>query len=108
MQDMDFNSAEFYQMMRDECYERSLECLEHSDFIGEHQELPILAYCGANNITPDELNYSQQKRIFDASIDKLCYDAEFFAAQADELDKQAYIKSICELGLNNIPNIRDL
>lgn len=107
MQEVDFNSTKFYQMMRDECYERSLSYLEQSDIIAEHQELPIIAYCKMNNIRPTELNYSQQKCIFDSALDRLCSEAVFFAAQAEELDKQTYIKLICEQGLDSIPAARD-
>ena len=30
-------SADFLQQVRDECYNKSLKCLEATDFIGEHQ-----------------------------------------------------------------------
>jgi hypothetical protein len=36
----------------------------------------------------------------------MCADAEFFAGVADELDKQAYMKSLIENGLKNIPSNR--
>lgn len=104
---MDFNSAEFYQQMRDECYKRSLAAYEATDFMGEHQEVPILRYCVNNDTTPDELSFKEQKAIYDAAIDKAFNEAEEFAYYAEELDKQAYIKMLCELGLDNIPKVRN-
>ena len=40
-------SAQFLQQVRDECYNTSLRCLEATDFIGEHQEIPIINFCKA-------------------------------------------------------------
>lgn len=101
-------SAEFLQQVRDECYSHSLRCLEATDFIGEHQEIPIINFCEANNISPDDLSFEQQAAIFNMTVDKMCADAEFFANAADELDKQAYMKSLLSVGLKNIPSNRDL
>ena len=100
-------SVDFLQQMRDECYGTSIRCLELSDMIGEHQEIPIIQYCQANQVSPDDLSFEQQKAIFDYTIDKVCNDAEFFAGLADELDKQAYMKSLLDVGLKNIPSNRD-
>lgn len=100
-------SADFLQQVRDECYNKSLRCLEATDFIGEHQEVPIINFCKANDTSPDDLSFEQQAVIFNSTVDKLCADAEFFAGVADELDKQAYIKSLVDFGLKNIPSNRN-
>ncbi len=63
-------------------------------------------YCQQNECTPDDMSFEEQKAVFDECIDNLCYESEMFAAMADELDKQAYIKSLCETGLENIPRLR--
>lgn len=97
----------FLQQMRDECVNTSLKYLDLTDFLGEHQEIPIIKYCQANNISPSEMSFEQQKAVFDAAIDRVCYDAEFFANAADELDKLAYMKYIAEIGLENIPTTRN-
>lgn len=97
----------FLQRMRDECVSTSLKCLNLTDFLGEHQEIPIIKYCQENNISPNDLSFEQQKVVFDAAIDRVCYDAEFFANAADELDKLAYMKYITEIGLENIPTTRN-
>ena len=68
-------SANFLQQVRDECYNKSLRCLEATDFIGEHQEIPIINFC---------------------------------KGVADELDKQAYMKSLTDVGLKNIPSNRNV
>lgn len=99
-------SAEFLQQVRDECYGTSLRCLEATDFIGEHQEIPIINFCKANYISPDDLSFEQQAAIFNNTVDRMCADAEFFAGVADELDKQAYMKTLIENGLKNIPSNR--
>ena len=99
-------SAQFLQQVRDECYETSLRCLEATYFIGEHQEIPIINFCKANDISPDDLSFEQQAAIFNSTVDKMCADAEFFAGVADELDKQAYMKFLIENGLKNIPSNR--
>ena len=96
-------SVDFLQQVRDECYNKSLKCLEATDFIGEHQEMPIINFCKANDISPNELSFEQQAVIFNTTVDMMCADAEFFAGAADELDKQAYIKSLVDFGLKNIP-----
>lgn len=95
------------QQVRDECYNKSLKCLEATDFIGEHQEIHIINFCKSNNISPNDLSFEQQAVIFNTTVDMMCADAEFFAGVADELDKQAYIKSLINLGLNNIPSNRN-
>lgn len=100
-------SVEFLQQMRDECVSTSLKYLNLTDFLGEHQEIPIIKYCQENNISPNDLSFEQQKVVFDAAIDRVCYDAEFFANAADELDKLAYMKYIAEIGLENIPTTRN-
>ena len=100
-------SAEFLQQVRDECYETSLRCLEATDFIGEHQEIPIINFCKINNISPDDLSFEQQAAIFNQTVDNMCADAEFFANAADELDKQAYMKALIDNGLKNIPSNRN-
>lgn len=97
----------FLQQMRDECVSTSLKCLDLTYFLGEHQEIPIIKYCQANNISPSEMSFEQQKAVFDAAIDRVCYDAEFFANAADELDKLAYMKYIAEIGIENIPTTRN-
>lgn len=97
----------FLQQMRDECVSTSLKCLDLTDFLGEHQEIPIIKYCQANNISPSEMSFEQQKAVFDAAIDRVCYDAEFFANAAYELDKLAYMKYIAEIGIENIPTTRN-
>lgn len=97
----------FLQQMRDECVSTSLKYLNLTDFLGEHQEIPIIKYCQENNILPNDLSFEQQKVVFDAAIDRVCYDAEFFANAADELDKLAYMKYIAEIGLENIPTTRN-
>lgn len=38
----------------------------------------------------------------------MCADAEFFAGVADELDKQAYMKHLIDVGLKNIPSNRNV
>ena len=101
-------SADFLQQVRDECYNKSLKCLEATDFIGEHQEIPIINFCKASGISPDDLSFEQQAVIFNSTVDKLCADAEFFAGVADELDKQAYMKSLTDACLNNIPSNRNV
>lgn len=101
-------SADFLQQVRDECYNKSLKCLEATDFIGEHQEIPIINFCKASGISPDDLSFEQQAVIFNSTVDKLCADAEFFADAADELDKQAYMKSLIDVGLKNIPSNRNV
>lgn len=100
------NSVEFYQLVRDECYQKSLERLSFTDLLAEHQEVPILAYCEANDLKPSELSFQEQKSIYDRVVDTACYEAEMFANLADELDKQAYIKTLCQIGLENIPTTR--
>lgn len=97
----------FLQQIRDECVSASLKYLDLTDFLGEHQEIPIIKYCQANNISPSEMSFEQQKAVFDAAIDRVCYDAEFFANAADELDKLAYMKYIAEIGIENIPTTRN-
>lgn len=97
----------FLQQMRDECVSTSLKYLNLTDFLCEHQEIPIIKYCQENNISPNDLSFEQQKVVFDAAIDRVCYDAEFFANAADELDKLAYMKYIAEIGLENIPTTRN-
>lgn len=99
-------SVEFLQQVRDECYAKSLKCFEVIDLIDEHQEIPIIGYCKANNISPSDLSFEQQKAVFDAAIDRVYYDAEFYANAAEELDKLAYIKILAEIGLENIPTPR--
>lgn len=99
-------SVEFLQQVRDECYAKSLKCFEAIDLIDEHQEIPIISYCKANNISPSDLSFEQQKAVFDAAIDRVYYDAEFYVNAAEELDKQAYIKYLAEVGLENIPTPR--
>lgn len=101
-------SADFLQQVRDECYNKSLRCLEATDFIGEHQEVPIINFCKANDISPDDLSFEQQAVIFNTTVDMMCADAEFFAEAADELDKQAYMKSLIDVGLKNIPSNRNV
>ena len=101
-------SADFLQQVRDECYNKSLRCLEATDFIGEHLEIPIINFCKASGISPDDLSFEQQASIFNATVDKLCADAEFFADAADELDKQAYMKHLIDVGLKNIPSNRNV
>lgn len=101
-------SADFLQQVRDECYNKSLRCLEATDFIGEHQEIPIINFCKANDISPDDLSFEQQAVIFNTTVDMMCADAEFFADAADELDKQAYMKSLIDVGLKNIPSNRNV
>lgn len=101
-------SADFLQQVRDECYNKSLRCLEATDFIGEHQEIPIINFCKANDISPDDLSFEQQAVIFNTTVDMMCADAEFFAEAADELDKQAYMKSLIDVGLKNIPSNRNV
>lgn len=96
----------FLQQMRDECVSASLKYLDLTDFLGEHQEIPIIKYCQANNISPSDLSFEQQKAVFDAAIDRVYYDAEFYANAAEELDKLAYIKILAEIGLENIPTPR--
>ena len=100
-------SADFLQQVRDECYNKSLKYLEATDFIGEHQEIPIINFCKASGISPDDLSFEQQAVIFNSTVDKLCADAEFFAGVADELDKQAYMKSLTDVDLKNIPSNRN-
>ena len=101
-------SADFLQQVRDECYNKSLKCLEATDFIGEHQEIPIINFCKANDISPNDLSFEQQAVIFNTTVDMMCADAEFFADVADELDKQAYMKNLIDAGLNNIPSNRNV
>ena len=101
-------SADFLQQVRDECYNKSLKCLEATDFIGEHQEVPIINFCKANDISPNDLSFEQQAVIFNTTVDMICADAEFFADVADELDKQAYMKNLIDAGLNNIPSNRNV
>lgn len=101
-------SADFLQQVRDECYNKSLKCLEATDFIGEHQEVPIINFCKANDISPNDLSFEQQAVIFNTTVDMMCADAEFFAAVADELDKQAYMKYLIDAGLKNIPSNRNV
>ena len=101
-------SADFLQQVRDECYNKSLKCLEATDFIGEHQEVPIINFCKANDISPNDLSFEQQAVIFNTTVDMMCADAEFFADVADELDKQAYMKNLIDAGLNNIPSNRNV
>lgn len=101
-------SADFLQQVRDECYNKSLRCLEATDFIGEHQEIPIINFCKASGISPDDLSFEQQAVIFNSTVDKLCADAEFFAGVADELDKQAYMKHLIDVGLKNIPSNKNV
>ena len=101
-------SADFLQQVRDECYNKSLKCLEATDFIGEHQEIPIINFCKANDISPDDLSFEQQAVIFNTTVDMMCADAEFFADVADELDKQAYMKYLIDAGLKNIPSNRNI
>lgn len=101
-------SADFLQQVRDECYNKSLKCLEATDFIGEHQEVPIINFCKSNNISPDDLSFEQQAVIFNTTVDMMCADAEFFAGVADELDKQAYMKHLIDVGLKNIPSNRNV
>ncbi len=100
-------SAEFLQQVRDECYGKSLRCLEVTDYLGEHQEIPVIDFCKANDISPDSLSFEQQAAVFNYTVDKICADAEFFAGVADELDKQAYMKALVDNGLKNIPSNRD-
>ena len=101
-------SADFLQQVRDECYNKSLKCLEATDFIGEHQEIPIINFCKANDISPNALSFEQQAVIFNTTVDMMCADAEFFADVADELDKQAYMKCLIDAGLKNIPSNRNV
>lgn len=101
-------SADFLQQVRDECYNKSLKCLEATDFIGEHQEVPIINFCKANDISPNDLSFEQQAVIFNTAVDMMCADAEFFADVADELDKQAYMKHLIDVGLKNIPSNRNV
>ena len=101
-------SADFLQQVRDECYNKSLKCLEATDFIGEHPEIPIINFCKANDISPNDLSFEQQAVIFNTTVDMMCADAEFFADVADELDKQAYMKYLIDAGLKNIPSNRNV
>ena len=101
-------SADFLQQVRDECYNKSLKCLEATDFIGEHQEIPIINFCKSNDISPNDLSFEQQAVIFNTTVDMMCADAEFFADVADELDKQAYMKYLIDAGLKNIPSNRNV
>ena len=101
-------SADFLQQVRDECYNKSLKCLEATDFIGEHQEIPIINFCKANDISPNDLSFEQQAVIFNTTVDMMCADAAFFADVADELDKQAYMKYLIDAGLKNIPSNRNV
>ena len=101
-------SADFLQQVRDECYNKSLKCLEATDFIGEHQEIPIINFCKSNDISPNDLSFEQQAVIFNTTVDMMCADAEFFADIADELDKQAYMKYLIDAGLKNIPSNRNV
>lgn len=100
-------SVGFLQQVRDECYAKSLKCFEVIDLIDEHQEIPIIGYCKANNISPNDMSFEQQKAVFDAAIDRVYYDAEFYANAAEELDKLAYIKILAEIGIKNIPTTRN-
>ena len=101
-------SADFFFFVRDECYNKSLKCLEATDFIGEHQEITIINFCKANDISPNDLSFEQQAVIFNTTVDMMCADAEFFADVADELDKQAYMKYLIDAGLKNIPSNRNV
>ena len=101
-------SADFLQQVRDECYNKSLKCLEATDYSGEHQEIPIINFCKANDISPNDLSFEQQAVIFNTTVDMMCADAEFFADVADELDKQAYMKYLIDAGLKNIPSNRNV
>ena len=101
-------SVDFLQQVRDECYNKSLKCLEATDFIGEHQEIPIINFCKANDVSPNDLSFEQQAVIFNTTVDMMCADAEFFADVADELDKQAYMKYLIDAGLKNIPSNRNV
>ena len=101
-------SAEFLQQVRDECYNKSLKCIEATDFIGEHQEIPIINFCKSNDISPNDLSFEQQAVIFNTTVDMMCADAEFFADVADELDKQVYMKHLIDVGLKNIPSNRNV
>ena len=101
-------SADFLQQVRDECYNKSLKCLEATDFIGEHQEIPIINFCKANDVSPNDLSFEQQAVIFNTTVDMMCADVEFFADVADELDKQAYMKYLIDAGLKNIPSNRNV
>lgn len=101
-------SADFLQQVRDECYNKSLKCLEVTDFIGEHQEIPIINFCKSNDISPNDLSFEQQAVIFNTTVDMMCADAEFFAGVADELDKQAYMKYLIDACLKNIPSNRNV
>ena len=101
-------SADFLQQVRDECYNKSLKCLEATDFIGEHQEIPIINFCKASGISPNDLSFEQQAVIFNTTVDMMCADAEFFAGVADELDKQVYMKHLIDAGLKNIPSNRNV
>ena len=101
-------SADFLQQVRDECYNKSLKYLEATDFIGEHQEIPIINFCKSNDISPNDLSFEQQAVIFNTTVDMMCADAEFFAGVADELDKQAYMKYLIDAGLKNIPSNRNV
>lgn len=101
-------SADFLQQVRDECYNKSLKCLEATDFIGEHQEIPIINFCKSNDISPNDLSFEQQAVIFNTTVDMMCADAEFFAGVADELDKQAYMKYLIDAGLKNIQSNRNV
>lgn len=101
-------SADFLQQVRDECYNKSLKCLEATDFIGEHQEIPIINFCKSNDISPNDLSFEQQAVIFNTTVDMMCADAEFFAGVADELDKQAYMKYLIDADLKNIPSNRNV
>ena len=100
-------SVGFLQQVRDECYAKSLKCFEVIDLIDEHQEIPIIGYCKAINMSPSDLSFGQQKAVFDAAIDRVYYDAEFYANAAEELDKLAYIKILAGIGLENIPTTRN-
>ena len=101
-------SVDFLQQVRDECYNKSLKYLEATDFIGEHQEIPIINFCKANDVSPNDLSFEQQAVIFNTTVDMMCADAEFFAGVADELDKQAYMKYLIDAGLKNIPSNRNV
>ena len=101
-------SADFLQQVRDECYNKSLKCLEATDFIGEHQEIPIINFCKSNDISPNDLSFEQQAVIFNTTVDMMRADAEFFTGVADELDKQAYMKYLIDAGLKNIPSNRNV
>lgn len=100
-------SVGFLQQVRDECYAKSLKCFEVIDLIDEHQEIPIIGYCKANSVSPNDMSFEQQKAVFDAAIDRVYYDAEFYANAAEELDKLAYIKILAGIGLENIPTTRN-